>query len=48
MAFRRSLDVDKGTAPQNGETDIAPNGKRAALYLCESKAFLLRLVLFAT
>lgn len=23
MAFKRSLDVGKGTAPQNGKTDIA-------------------------
>ncbi len=27
MAFKRSLDVDKGTVPQNGKTDIAQNEK---------------------
>lgn len=27
MAFKRSLDVGKGTTPQNGKTDIAPNEK---------------------
>jgi hypothetical protein len=27
MAYKRSLGVDKGTDPQNGETDIAPNEK---------------------
>jgi hypothetical protein len=27
MAFKRSLDVDKGTTPQNGKTDVVSNEK---------------------